>query len=79
MPAPTTADLEAAEDEQLAALEAARDAVVAAREGRISNAARIAAMRRLEEADAKVLDVKHHMVTEAARILGGKVIPGRRK
>ncbi len=69
----TDADLRRAEDEQIAALEAARSAVADFRLGKINIHARRAAMEALERADAKLAELRAQRVREFAAAMNGKV------
>jgi hypothetical protein len=73
----TEADVLLAQEEQLAALEAARDITAQCMDGKGDEAKRRAAMKRLEEADALLLDVRRGLVVQAAKILGATVKRGR--
>lgn len=70
--------MQAALDAQLLALEAARDASAACQGVRDAklNAARRLAMKALEVADARVLDLCQRNVARAVEILGAEVVSG---
>jgi hypothetical protein len=74
----TEADVLLAQEEQLAALEAARDITAECMGGKGDEMKRRVAMKRLEEADALLLDVRRGLVLQAAKILGATVKRGRR-
>lgn len=68
-------DITKAMDEQLLALQEARDAVRGNRLGLVTNEERKRAMAKVEEADAKLRTLRYEMIRQAAEVLGATIEP----